>query len=150
MITNCKEEAVGLDYKYREFSSSTPHSSLLQHTMSGLLRFFSFAAAALPCVLAAPFPSQVSGQIVTGKWIITLQPSADVAAVAAHISKVQTIQARNVGRRAVGDNALGGIERQFGFGGFKAYSGSFDDTTIEELKNLPEVLSSALMQVFQD
>jgi hypothetical protein len=32
-----------------------------------------------------------------------------------------------------------GLEREFQIGEFKAYSGSFDDATVEELKAMPEV-----------
>jgi hypothetical protein len=35
------------------------------------------------------------------------------------------------------------VEREYGFGNFKGYAGSFDDATIEELKALPEVSHTA-------
>ncbi|KAL1610814.1 hypothetical protein SLS60_002485 [Paraconiothyrium brasiliense] len=82
----------------------------------------------------------LDASVVPGKWIITLHPDADVATVASHIVKVREIHTRNVGSRDVTEQESGGIERQYGFGSFKGYAGSFDAATIEELKGLPEVL----------
>lgn len=108
--------------------------------MQFFTRVLAFAAAAAPFLgLAAPVSTAVAGQVIPGKWIITLKPDADIAAVAAHKLKVREIHARNIARRDVSERESGGIEREYGFGEFKGYSGSFDAATVDELKNMPEV-----------
>lgn len=112
--------------------------------MQFLTRFLALAAAAVPFLAqAAPVSTAVAGQVIPGKWIIQLTPEADIATIAAHKVKVREIHARNIARRDIADEETGGIEREFGFGDFKAYSGSFDAATIEELKAMPEVCKHA-------
>ncbi|KAH7069599.1 subtilisin-like protease-like protein [Paraphoma chrysanthemicola] len=91
-------------------------------------------------ILATAFAPRGTNDLVPGRYIIQLKPDTDVASIAAHHSKVRSIHARNIGRRS-GDRIWGaGKEREFQIGDFKAYAGSFDKTTIEELKALDEVL----------
>ncbi|EMD86019.1 hypothetical protein COCC4DRAFT_146693 [Bipolaris maydis ATCC 48331] len=104
-------------------------------------RFTALVTAAAPFIaLAAPVAAPPENDIIPGKYIVQLKPDTDVAAVAAHHHKVRSIHARNLARR--GDNSPTGepVEREYGFGDFKGYSGFFDEATIEELKTLPEVL----------
>lgn len=104
-------------------------------------RFTALVTAAAPFVaLAAPVAAPPADDIIPGKYIVQLKPDTDVAAVAAHHHKVRSIHARNLARR--GDNSPAGepVEREYGFGDFKGYAGSFDEATIEELKTLPEVI----------
>ncbi|XP_014558239.1 hypothetical protein COCVIDRAFT_36444 [Bipolaris victoriae FI3] len=104
-------------------------------------RFTALVTAAAPFVaLAAPVAAPPTDDIIPGRYIIQLKPDTDIAAVAAHHNKVRSIHARNLARRS--DNAPAGepVEREYGFGDFKGYAGSFDEATIEELKTLPEVL----------
>jgi hypothetical protein len=97
------------------------------------------AAATQLFANAAPLIPRRSSDLVPGKYIIQLRPDTDVASIAAHHSKVRSIRARNLARRS-GDGLVGtGMEREFQIGDFKAYAGSFDKKTIEELKALPEV-----------
>ncbi|KAF2439332.1 oryzin precursor [Karstenula rhodostoma CBS 690.94] len=106
--------------------------------MQSLFRLFALAAATFPLLpCAAPLSAAVVGQVVPGKWIVTLRPDADVATVASHFVKVREIRGRNVGGA---QPESGDIERQYGFGSFKGYAGSFDKAMIEELRSLPEVL----------
>jgi oryzin len=105
-------------------------------------RFFAIAAAATPFIAqAAPFASRPANEVVPGKWIIQLRPDSDAASIAAHHSRVRDIRARNLARRTYGYGPLAsGVERDLCIGNFKAYAGSFDDRTIEELRAMPEVL----------
>jgi oryzin len=104
-------------------------------------QFFAIAAAAAPLFsYADAFALRSTNDIIPGKWIIQLKPEIDTASIATHHNKVRKIRARNLGRRN-GDGIVGGgMDRSFHFGNFKAYAGSFDDRTIEELKAMPEVL----------
>lgn len=105
--------------------------------MQSLFWLFALATATFPFfACAVPFSATVAGQVVPGKWIVTLQPDADVATVVSHFAKVREIQARNVGGAP---QESGTIERQYGFGRFKGYAGSFGEAAIEELRGLPEV-----------
>jgi oryzin len=105
-------------------------------------RFFAIAAAATPFIAqAAPFASRPANEVVPGKWIIQLRPDSDAASIGAHYSRVRDIRARNLARRTYGYGPLAsGVERDLCIGNFKAYAGSFDDRTIEELRAMPEVL----------
>ncbi|OAK96594.1 subtilisin-like protein [Phaeosphaeriaceae sp. SRC1lsM3a] len=98
------------------------------------------AAVAAPFLVgAAPVSPRAANEVIPGKYIIQLKPDTDVASIAAHHSKVRSIYARNLARRSEDDSSVG-VEHEFQIGDFKAYAGSFDDATIEELKALPEVL----------
>jgi hypothetical protein len=97
------------------------------------------AAATQSFANAAPLVPRGSSELVSGKYIIQLRPDTDVASIAAHHSKVRSIQARNLARRS-SDGLVGrGMEREFQIGDFKAYAGTFDKKTVDELKALPEV-----------
>lgn len=112
--------------------------------MQFLTRITALAAVAAPFVAnAAPVDTPRANEVIPGKYIVQLKPDTDVASIAAHHNKVRSIHARNLARR--GDDGAGGapVEREYGFGNFKGYAGSFDDATIEELKALPEVSHTA-------
>jgi acyl-homoserine lactone acylase PvdQ len=121
--------------------------------MQFFTRITALAAAAAPFLAhAAPVETPRAKEVVPGKYIVQLKPDTDVASIAAHHNKVRSIHARNLARRGEQDgyvasrDGLSGepVEREYGFGDFKAYAGSFDDATIEELKALPEVSKPAL------
>lgn len=108
--------------------------------MQFFTRVLSLVAAAAPLIAyAAPFTSRSTNELVPGKWIIQLKPETDIASIAAHHNKVRNIRARNLARRSGDDPVGGGVEREFQIGDFKAYAGSFDENTIEEMRALPEV-----------
>lgn len=101
-----------------------------------------FAAAATPFFASAAPASTLyaADEIIPGKYIVQLKPDTDIASVAAHHNAVREIHARNLAKRSVTKAVeQTGVEREYGFGGFKGYSGTFDAVTIEELKALPEV-----------
>lgn len=107
--------------------------------MQFFTRFVALAAAAAPFVAqAAPLASRSTDEVIEGKYIIQLKPDADIATIAAHHNKVREIHARNLARRDDGEVSTG-VEREYDFGSFKGYAGSFDAATIEELKALDEV-----------
>lgn len=111
--------------------------------MQFLTRLAALAAVAAPFLAtAAPFKAS---EVVKGKYIIQLKPGVDVATVAAHHHQVRDIHRRNVlSRRDLSGDApeAGGIENEYGFGDFVGYSGGFDEATIEELRQMPEVSHS--------
>ncbi|KAF2993013.1 hypothetical protein E8E13_000713 [Curvularia kusanoi] len=111
--------------------------------MQFFTRAIALAAAATPFFAsAAPVVTrQEADAIIPGKYIVQLKPDTDIASIAAHHNVVREIHARNLAKRDVAAaEEEAGVEREFGFGDFKGYSGAFDEATIEELKSLPEVL----------
>ena len=104
-------------------------------------RLLAAAVAAAPFFAqAAPLSLRQSDDKIPGKYIIRLKPDTDVSTIAAHHNKVRNIHKRNLARRNDGEESRG-KEREYSFGSFKGYAGSFDATTVEELKALPEVLT---------
>jgi oryzin len=110
--------------------------------MQFFTRIAALAAVAAPFLVNAAPVTAPPSDVIPGKYIVQLKPDADVATIAAHHNKVRSIFERNLARRG-NDNASGApVEREYGFGDFKAYSGSFDEATIEELKAMDEVSHS--------
>jgi oryzin len=108
--------------------------------MQFFTRILGLAVTAAPFIAnAAPLASRAADDLLPGKYIIQLKPDIDIASIAAHHNRVRSIHARNLARRDGNAAVSGGMEREFQIGDFKAYAGSFDDITIEELKALPEV-----------
>lgn len=109
-------------------------------------------AAAVSPFLASAAPvaaRQSANEIIPGKYIVQLKPETDIASIAAHHNIVREIHARNLAKRDVtAAEEEAGVERKFGFGEFKGYSGAFDAATIEELKALPEVIEAGISHVW--
>jgi oryzin len=117
--------------------------------MQFFTRVFALAVAAAPFIAnAAPVASRAADELIPGKYIIQLKPETDVASLALHHNKVRSIYARNLARRDGIAEVAGGVEREFQIGDFKAYSGAFDETTIEELKAMPEVSHTGWGKVY--
>ncbi|RAR00302.1 subtilisin-like protein [Stemphylium lycopersici] len=110
--------------------------------MQFFTRITALVATAAPFLAyAAPVAAPPANEVIPGKYIVQLKPDTDVASIVAHHNKVRSIHARNLARRGDAGPSGSPVEREYGFGDFKAYSGSFDEATIEELKALPEVLT---------
>lgn len=92
-------------------------------------------AAALPFGSASPVPQSPQPQI-KGNYIITLKSGLSTRDVDAHMSWIDNVHKRSIGAR---DLDLPGVKDTYQAGSFKGYSGSFDDATIEALRNNPEV-----------
>lgn len=89
------------------------------------------AAALLPLVSAAPYKR---AETIKGKYIVTLKGGASTAEVESHLAWVQNTHKRSLTKR---DTA--GVEQTYSIGDFAAYAGEFDDATLAEIKNNPEV-----------
>lgn len=106
--------------------------------MQFFTRILTVAVVAAPFLAAAvPLAAGQGDDRIPGKYIVQLRPGTDVAAIMAHHNTVREIHARNLARRQ--EESSVGVEREYNFGGFKGYAGSFDAATAEELKALPEV-----------
>lgn len=102
--------------------------------MVGFKNFALLAAALLPNVFAAPVKTAdegITAQSIADKYIVTLKPTTDLES---HISWVSDIHARSLNARS-----LSGVKQRYSIKNFQAYAGAFDSSTIEEIKNSPEV-----------
>ncbi|KAI2181683.1 hypothetical protein LOZ21_005328 [Ophidiomyces ophidiicola] len=97
----------------------------------------------LPLVAASPLPQEDS-DIVPGKYIVTLKDGVTQADIESHKSWVSSIHSSNLAAAAAaGRTGLesDGIRKVFQIHDFKAYSGSFDAKTAEDIRRNPLVKS---------
>ncbi|KAK1843016.1 alkaline serine protease alp1 [Colletotrichum chrysophilum] len=102
--------------------------------MTNFRRLALAVGALLPVVLAAPAAiKRDEPKFAPGKYIVTLKEDA-AANVDSHLTWVA-----NVHRRSLGKRDTVGVENKFNISNWNAYSGEFDEATIEEIKKSPEV-----------
>ena len=93
----------------------------------------------LALFLGALLPAAVSAaDTVPGKYIVTLRDGIDVADATSHLDWVGAVHRRSLGARSGGSS---GVKKTFAIDAFNAYSGEFDDATLEEIKANPDVSS---------
>ncbi|KAF5630038.1 alkaline protease 1 [Fusarium sp. NRRL 52700] len=85
-----------------------------------------------------------SKDLVAGKFIVALKSTANVD-LDLHARWVSNVHEQSLTRRGV---ESGGIDKTFNFPGFKGYSGSFDEDTIEIIKANSSVLHVEPEQTF--
>lgn len=114
--------------------------------MTSIRRLALYLGALLPAVLAAPAGVSKVAKLdsVPDKYIITLKPDASDAKVEAHLSWVEGVHRRSLAKRDTS-----GVEKTFNISSWSAYSGEFDQATIDEIKNSPEVSLPALVYMIQ-
>lgn len=84
-----------------------------------------------------------SSTIIKDGYIIKLKPGV-TSNLEAHTMWVNNIHKRNLAKRGLDTRRYRGIERMFtGKNHFNGYAGEFDELTIEEIRNSPEVSHSA-------
>ncbi|KAK6215760.1 subtilase [Colletotrichum tabaci] len=111
--------------------------------MVGFKHFAMLAAAA--CAMAAPTP-QTETTVQTAadnSYIITLKDNLGLTSLTSHLAWLTGIQALSLDKRQ-----FTGTERTYSFGGFRAYSGKFDDATIQLIKSSPDVASVERDQIW--
>ncbi|KAF5002861.1 hypothetical protein FGRMN_22 [Fusarium graminum] len=86
-------------------------------------------------VNAAPTAKVDSTQVIPGKYIVTLKSDIAAADVESHLSWVGDVH-----KRGLNERAEKGIEHTYnGKYGFHGYAGTFDKSTIKEIKENPDV-----------
>lgn len=105
---------------------------------------FPFGAIAAPARGAnglEAYPSQAVGYAAAGNmsstYIIVLREDTDDAAFESHQSWVAALHKNRLARRD--DPRLTGWTTKYTFGKFKGYSGTFDQSTIDQIRLSPEV-----------
>ncbi|KXH69271.1 subtilase [Colletotrichum salicis] len=103
--------------------------------MASLRRLALAVGALLPAVLAAPAAvnRRAEPAAAPGKYIVTLKESA-AASVESHLNWVADVHKRSLSKR---DTV--GVENTFNISNWNAYSGEFDEATIEEIKASADV-----------
>ncbi|KAI5923134.1 peptidase S8/S53 domain-containing protein [Camillea tinctor] len=104
--------------------------------MNNLRRIALALGALLPAALAAPttVPRLQQRNAIPGKYIVTLKTDASSAEIESHLAWVS-----NVHKRSLSTRSTAGVEKTFNISSWSAYAGEFDDATIEEIRNNPEV-----------
>lgn len=108
--------------------------------MHGFKKLALFVSALLPFSSGLPqaantpaAPAEFS-EVVPNKYIVTLKDT--VSDVGSHLTWVEGIHARSLGRRELG---LAGVEEAYNVLDFKGYSGAFDTATVQKIKASPQV-----------
>ncbi|KKK25089.1 hypothetical protein P175DRAFT_0495699 [Aspergillus ochraceoroseus IBT 24754] len=109
--------------------------------MHSLKRGILLLGALLPAVFAAPIlEARRPAEKLPGKYIVTFKSGLEAAHIEAHTTWATNVHKRNLERRDQADHDVySGVEKNFGIGNFAAYSGSFDDATIEEIRKSEDV-----------
>ena len=108
--------------------------------MQSIKRVLLLLGALIPAVLAAPVESTRNAEVVPGKYIITFKEGVTETQVAAHTTWATDLHKRNLARRDPNSADLpAGIEKKYSISTFNAYAGSFDDATIESIRNNEDV-----------
>ncbi|OLN90169.1 Alkaline protease 1-like protein 3 [Colletotrichum chlorophyti] len=111
--------------------------------MVNFRNFAALVAALVPFGAAAPTPYDDPTPDVTGKFIVTLKSGISARDLDSHMNWVDAVHKRSLSRR---DTA--GVEKKYKIGKFSGYSGHFDDATVEELKNNPDVVEIEPEQIY--
>ncbi|KAK6833177.1 hypothetical protein PG987_007871 [Apiospora arundinis] len=88
--------------------------------------------ALLPLAAAAPVEQQMKRDVIPGKYIVSLKNGANAES---HMSWVNIVHKRSLSKRNTA-----GVEKTYKIKDFEAYSGEFDEATLEEIKKNPDVL----------
>lgn len=109
--------------------------------MQSVKRGLFLLAAILPAVLGAPVQeTRRAAQKIPGKYIVTLKDGLSDSQVAAHTFWATEVHARRLARRDPNERDLpAGILKRYKIESFNAYAGAFDDLTIDEIRNNPDV-----------
>lgn len=97
------------------------------------------AALGSTLISAASIPPtfRAAGAAVTDNYIVILNPTTTPSEFESHTLWASNLHSKRMRRRS--DNSLHGIARTYNLRSLRGYSGSFDSTTIETLKNDPMV-----------
>ncbi|KAL4742525.1 alkaline protease 1 [Aspergillus similis] len=94
----------------------------------------------LPAVFGAPVEPRRAAEKVPGKYIVTFKSGLNVDQIDAHTTWASNVHKRNLERRGLAErDQYSGVEKNYKINKFAAYSGSFDDATIEEIRNSADV-----------
>nr|ACB30130.1 subtilisin-like protease [Epichloe festucae var. lolii] len=104
-------------------------------TAAAALASQAIAAPTGPDAGNAKIQAAQGGQVIPGKFIVTLKPGSKPAVLESHMRWVNGVHAR-----ASGDEAIKGVETMLdGIYGFMGYVGSFSEAVLAQIKAHPDV-----------
>ncbi|KAL3455365.1 alkaline protease 1 [Aspergillus heterothallicus] len=108
--------------------------------MHSFKRSILLLGALLPAVFGAPVEPRRGAEKVPGKYIVTFKSGLGTEQIDTHVSWASNVHKRNLERRDLADrDQYSGIEKNYKINKFAAYAGSFDEATIEEIRNSEDV-----------
>ncbi|KAL4913648.1 peptidase S8/S53 domain-containing protein [Aspergillus aurantiobrunneus] len=109
--------------------------------MYSIKRTLFLLGALLPAVFGAPIlEARRPVEKIPGKYIVTFKSGLPTEQIDAHTTWASNVHKRNLERRDLAErDGFSGIENKFKINKFAAYVGSFDDATIEEIRNNEDV-----------
>lgn len=113
--------------------------------MHGLKKLALFVSTLLPVVAGAPVVEtrqELEASIIPGKYIVTLNKDVALTKRDEHISWVNEIHSRSLGRRQLDGE---GVNKTYSIADFQGYAGTFDDATLAEIKANPDVCPSIVL-----
>lgn len=115
-------------------SNYTPPTTYIVMILGNILALAALTSSAL----AAPTSqTAASSRVIPGSYIITLKDNVEAPAMQAHINWVGAVHKRSINKR---DTTGVAIEYA---GTFKGYAGSFDEDTIAQIRDHPDVRTTA-------
>ncbi|KAH8848538.1 hypothetical protein MCOR27_006051 [Pyricularia oryzae] len=102
-----------------------------------------FLAALAPFAAGAPIDKEPEVK-VAGKYIVTLKPGIAARDIESHMGWVNSVHRRNV----ADGKEVAGVENKFDILDFHAYAGEFDEATLEEIRNSPDVADIEPDQIY--
>lgn len=103
--------------------------------MVGIKRIALLLTSLLPVfVECVPVLDKRTGAAIPNKYIVTLKPGTSAGAAANHLAWVNHVHSRRRSKRE-----LSGVDKVYEMDNFKAYAGSFDEETVEEIKHRDDV-----------
>ncbi|KAI1405347.1 alkaline proteinase [Hypoxylon fuscum] len=103
--------------------------------MASLRRLALFFGALLPIAFAAPTPAaQQKREIIPNKYIVSLKEGVSSEDFKSHLNWARDVHARSLNKR---DTT--GVSHEYNIKDFNAYAGEFDEETVEQIKNNPDV-----------
>ncbi|KAL4808300.1 alkaline protease 1 [Aspergillus unguis] len=117
--------------------------------MHSFKRTILLLGALLPAVFGAPIIEARRTEKLPGKYIVTFKSGLQAEEIDAHTTWASNVHKRNLERRGLTErDQYSGIEKNYKINKFAAYSGSFDDATIEEIRNNADVANVEEDQVW--
>lgn len=113
--------------------------------MPSLKQTLLLLGAMLPAAFGAPVENtRRESEKIPGKYIVTFKSGIDTAKIEAHTSWATNLHKRNLARRDASEDSdlPSGIQKNYKIKNFAAYFGSFDDSTIEEIRKSDDVCFS--------
>ncbi|KAF9887767.1 Basic amino-acid permease [Aspergillus nanangensis] len=110
--------------------------------MQSIKRTLLLLGAVLPAVLGVPMGGarrSFTTEKIPGRYIITFKADVDQATIDHHTTWATSLHQRSLVGRDEDDDLPIGIERNYQINKWAGYAGSFDDVTIDQIRNSDEV-----------